>query len=340
MKGFSQTNNTVLNLIHDFNNNLDGKIIQGDFFAKSIYDNDLLTGTITGFEFSPCISTVTFDIHTLEDINLELEGLSSTIAEFYFCLEGELLHSIGSKHKNNKIDYWQNVILFKKKKAKSTLHIQQGVNLKMVCTYVSVPDEFKVTNKNFYLSTLRESIDNIADDNVVPYYGSICGRTANYATQITNDFSDSTPDLFFIKAAVLNTIASQLKSHRIDVERASEGSTFSPNVLDKIIALTKFIEDNLSENMTLAMLQRMSGLGQAKLQQGFKYLFNNSVSRYITNARIERALYLLENSNVNVSEAVYSVGITSRSYFAKKFKERYGYPPSELTKSTSNIAHT
>nr|WP_313790335.1 AraC family transcriptional regulator [Allomuricauda sp.] len=38
-------------------------------------------------------------------------------------------------------------------------------------------------------------------------------------------------------------------------------------------------------------------------------------------------------TEMNISEVVYSIGFTSRSYFSKIFKERYGLSPSEFKNS-------
>ena len=49
---------------------------------------------------------------------------------------------------------------------------------------------------------------------------------------------------------------------------------------------------------------------------------------FIVEKRLEKAAQLLEQGNLNISEIVYSIGFTSRSYFSKIFKNRYGVSPS------------
>nr|WP_262507883.1 AraC family transcriptional regulator [Wocania ichthyoenteri] len=73
----------------------------------------------------------------------------------------------------------------------------------------------------------------------------------------------------------------------------------------------------------------MSGLAPDKLQKGFKYLFNKSVNVYITEKRLDKAAQLIYETDFNVSELVYSVGFSSRSYFSKIFKRYFGVLPSQ-----------
>jgi AraC-like DNA-binding protein len=45
---------------------------------------------------------------------------------------------------------------------------------------------------------------------------------------------------------------------------------------------------------------------------------------------LKKALQLLSEGNLNISEIAYSVGFSSQSYFTRSFKEYYGKSPSDL----------
>jgi AraC-like DNA-binding protein len=80
----------------------------------------------------------------------------------------------------------------------------------------------------------------------------------------------------------------------------------------------------------LDKLSLESGLSQAKLQEGFKLLYARTVTEYIRHARLEAARDYLSNSDMNISQVVYTIGFSSRSYFSKIFKNKYGISPSEF----------
>ena len=41
---------------------------------------------------------------------------------------------------------------------------------------------------------------------------------------------------------------------------------------------------------------------------------------------------MLKNTDLNISQIVYSIGFSSRSYFSKIFKEKYGITPNKFKK--------
>ena len=85
-------------------------------------------------------------------------------------------------------------------------------------------------------------------------------------------------------------------------------------------------------------LSRRVGLNQNTLQNGFKHLYGTSVNQYIKNARMELARELMESTGLNITEITYKIGINSRSYFSKLFKQRYSMTPQQYMKklNTSN----
>jgi transcriptional regulator GlxA family with amidase domain len=61
-----------------------------------------------------------------------------------------------------------------------------------------------------------------------------------------------------------------------------------------------------------------------------KALTNLSPTDFIRYIRLKRAKDLLEKNAGTVSEVAYQVGFSNHSYFAKCFKEQFGFLPSEV----------
>ncbi|UWX54398.1 AraC family transcriptional regulator [Maribacter litopenaei] len=72
---------------------------------------------------------------------------------------------------------------------------------------------------------------------------------------------------------------------------------------------------------------RKYGLSAAKLQSGFKVLTGSTVASCIKNQRLDLAEKLIQETDLNVSEIVYTIGFSSRSYFSKIFSKRFKYSP-------------
>ncbi len=98
--------------------------------------------------------------------------------------------------------------------------------------------------------------------------------------------------------------------------------------LKKIKAI---IEANISnENFGVSELAREAGMSRSNLLRKVKSLCNLSVSVFIRQVRLENAMEMLRQEDLNVSEVSYRVGFSSTSYFIKCFREHYGYPPGEV----------
>ena len=63
-----------------------------------------------------------------------------------------------------------------------------------------------------------------------------------------------------------------------------------------------------------------------------------SISDYITQIRLEKAVELLAQSNVPIYEIAYSVGYSDANYFSRLFSKIYGIPPSQYRQPLLNTA--
>ena len=73
----------------------------------------------------------------------------------------------------------------------------------------------------------------------------------------------------------------------------------------------------------------MSGLSPFKLQEGFKTTHGRTVADFIRNVRLEKAEELIKTTDLNISEIVYTIGLSSSSYFSKIFKLKYNCSPKD-----------
>ncbi|WP_051621217.1 helix-turn-helix transcriptional regulator [Paenibacillus sp. UNC451MF] len=72
----------------------------------------------------------------------------------------------------------------------------------------------------------------------------------------------------------------------------------------------------------------------------FKKYTGTSIKEYITDVRLERAMHLLMETPMNVSQVAEALGYANVYLFSKQFKERYGTPPSLCKwKSEPSQAH-
>ena len=100
--------------------------------------------------------------------------------------------------------------------------------------------------------------------------------------------------------------------------------------------LDKFIEGHLQDDvLNVENIASAMGYSRSHLHRLVYQTCGKSVSQYIREYRLEKALELFRQERLNVSEAAYRVGFSSASYFSKSFNEYFGFPPSD-TMSVQN----
>jgi AraC-like DNA-binding protein len=144
-----------------------------------------------------------------------------------------------------------------------------------------------------------------------------------------------------IQGIVHLILAMEIQQHKEDKKNVKNNfGSMNKEEIEDIKEMANFIKNYPEIQYSLKYLSSKTGLSPAKLQEGFKLLFDRTVTDYIRNTRIETAEHLIKTSDLNISEIVYSVGLTSRSYFSKIFKEKYNCSPKYYQDHQNPIAVT
>lgn len=103
--------------------------------------------------------------------------------------------------------------------------------------------------------------------------------------------------------------------------------------------LLDYINENISDsNLSVEELASQLKLSRSQLYRKIKALTGQTVNEFIRKIRLERAKQILDAGSANISEACFSVGFSSPSYFSKCFKAHFGILPSEIeTKKDTEI---
>jgi signal transduction histidine kinase/CheY-like chemotaxis protein/streptogramin lyase len=116
------------------------------------------------------------------------------------------------------------------------------------------------------------------------------------------------------------------------IQNISQQQTPDPNeaFLQKLIhTVQERIDDS---KLGVNDLCRAANLSNTQVNRKLKALMGKTPSQFIRLIRLQRAVTLLENSELNVSEVAYTVGFSDPNYFSRAFSEEFGYPPSVIRK--------
>ena len=106
--------------------------------------------------------------------------------------------------------------------------------------------------------------------------------------------------------------------------------------LTQLSSIVDYINNHLSEDITIQGISESAYLHPNSLARLFKEQMGISPSQYIHMKRIEKAKALLSSTDMLVSEVAYNAGFRDQFYFSKYFKTNVGFTPSEYRIVTQN----
>jgi AraC family transcriptional regulator len=96
---------------------------------------------------------------------------------------------------------------------------------------------------------------------------------------------------------------------------------------DKLRMLLDYIEDHLSQDVSLASLAQRVEMSADSLARRFKQAMGMPPHRHVMIRRLERAKDLLRESELSLAEIAYVVGFSSQSHFTTVFRQHTGVTP-------------
>jgi transcriptional regulator GlxA family with amidase domain len=112
-----------------------------------------------------------------------------------------------------------------------------------------------------------------------------------------------------------------------------------PKLLRRLLRAKDRMDAASHEPWPIARLASVSHVSQTHFARAFKTAFGLPPHRYLLSRRIERALALLRESDMPVTEIALATGWQSLGTFGRTFHDVTGQTPSEARLSWRNLAH-
>src|ERR1700750_608759 len=97
--------------------------------------------------------------------------------------------------------------------------------------------------------------------------------------------------------------------------------------------LFEVVEAHLYSPISIVDLARLTGRSLSTFKRDFETQFCDTPANYIKEKKLEKALELLQSTELSVSEICFEVGFQDTSHFTKTFKQKYNQTPSEYRKT-------
>ena len=108
----------------------------------------------------------------------------------------------------------------------------------------------------------------------------------------------------------------------------SSADTAGTTFLERLRTLVQ--EKMCDSNFSVETLAQDMGMSRVQLYRKVKQLTGRTPVDIIRMSRLNRARNMLAGGEHNVSEVAYAVGFSAPSYFAKCFRDEFGYSPTEM----------
>ncbi len=320
--------NTFFNILK---NEIGGSLTSDSKEYNFDLDESIGNGSIRYINLDEGISVLELNLDVYEDINLCIDTLLGTHVNFIYCSDGKLSHSFDACKTINTIETFQTSILSNISNASNTIILEKGVPT--VATIISVNTSSDATNTSHWTNSLRKTfIDGKTHDFL--YIGSYNLKIIESIKQLQAITQKGLVRALLIKGIVNVILALELEQHQYDVEHADmQPTSLTKTDLIAIEDLSEYINNYPDLEHRIDKLTRKVGLSAAKIQEGFKLKHGFTVCEYIRFVRLSKSEELIANTDLNISEIVYSLGFSSRSYFSKIFKERFNCTPMDYKKN-------
>ena len=152
---------------------------------------------------------------------------------------------------------------------------------------------------------------------------------------------DDAPDLIFSclegKGDVLSALSIKNFVSRVLLSGLNEHAIFlRPRKLSPVIlAAVEYINNNLSAQLKTTDVAAHCFVSKSTLTKHFQTELAVSVQQYLYDILLSHASRILLKENLSVQEVSERLGFSDQFYFARRFKAKYGVPPSRYKKIVS-----
>ncbi len=98
-----------------------------------------------------------------------------------------------------------------------------------------------------------------------------------------------------------------------------------------------YLNQNINRSVRIDELASMFYLSPYYISEQFRQNTGVGIKQYHENLRMFHALQLLKEGKYTVTETAEKLGYENIHYFSRRFKDHFGYPPSQIPKTTEFV---
>lgn len=130
----------------------------------------------------------------------------------------------------------------------------------------------------------------------------------------------------FLKGYLLHLLGTLYRN----AQKSTEFDQVQKHGLEKIKRALAYIAEHYQQNLSIDEIASVSGYSKYYFMHFFKRATGLTITQYINIVRLDKAAWLLLNSEYNITEISAEVGFSNVSYFIKQFTLRYQKTPKKF----------
>ena len=302
--------------------------------------NTIANGSIRFITFEWGGSLLEYNITFFEEITLIMDASEYNPIHFTYVSEGYCFHKFEKEDAKRKLDTLQPVIITSKSGGFNYGYFPKDEKIYITVIQISRIEfiNSRLNDASILNKKLYEVFYDTNHENTFAYYGTYNLKLAQLVKQLNKVKQKGMMRILLIEGIVYQILALEMAHYAKDMQAIKEKAPMSKLELNSVRKASNIILKDVAADYNVADLALEVGLTQAKLQEGFKYLFSRTVIEYIRHIRLQKARDLMNTTELNISQIIYTIGFSSRSYFSKIFKNKFGITPSNFLKNKQNVS--
>lgn len=108
-----------------------------------------------------------------------------------------------------------------------------------------------------------------------------------------------------------------------------QGKSMNSKEKEFVLSLIRVIEDNMTEELSPAVVARKLCISEMTLYRRIKELVGKRPTEFIRSIKLNKAADMLKTTGMTVQEIMFDCGFNNKSYFYRVFAQTYGMSPME-----------
>ena len=168
----------------------------------------------------------------------------------------------------------------------------------------------------------------------------LCGNNTCFIIRATDAIQHIFSELYAVPSAIRSSDYCKLKvlelllflnSANLPALR-EERAYVTRTQADTIRAIRAYLVEHLDKHITLPELSARFEISLTTMKQNFKTVYGDTIGSYIQSYRIQKAMFLLQETDQSILEIAGRVGYQNASKFSEVFRQFAGVTPSEYRK--------